>query len=106
VLTLLENPQLKHIQHLARAKALKLRALYELNPEDDAIEFLYTSFEKYLKHHRKEQPALVEATLAFVVLFRALHQKKLKKTILLQKIETTPRLYFRQWLLEKAASWK
>lgn len=106
VLTLLENPQLKHIQHLARAKALKLRALYELNPEDDVIEFLYTSFEKYLKHHRKEQPALVEATLAFVVLFRALHQKKLKKTILLQKIETTPRLYFRQWLLEKAASWK
>lgn len=106
VLTLLENPQLKHMQHVTRAKTLKLRALYELNPDDDAIEPLYTSFEKYLKHHRKEQPALMEATLAFVVLFRALHQKKLKKPMLLQKIETTPRLYFRQWLLEKAKSRK
>lgn len=105
-LQLLDSPQLKHIQHMARSKSLKLRALYEIDPADEAIEFLYTSFEKYLKHHRKEQPELVEATLAFVGLFRDLHQEKLSKPMLQQKIESTPRLYFRQWLLEKTASRK
>jgi hypothetical protein len=106
VIELVKDPQIKHIQHIIRAKALKLRALYELNPQDDVIDDLYFSFKIYLKRNRKEQPDFVDATLSFLDLFNKLYRKKVTKQALIQEIEATPNLYFHQWLLEKAANYK
>lgn len=106
VIELLKDPQIKHIQYIIRSKALKLRALYELNPHDDAIEDLCVSFKIYLKRNRKEQPDFVDATLSFLDLFNKLYREKLTKTALIQQIEATPNLYFYDWLLEKAAKYK
>jgi hypothetical protein len=106
VIELVKDPQIKHIQHVIRAKALKLRALYELNPQDDAMDDLYLSFKIYLKRNRKEQPDFVDATLSFLELFNKLYRRKVTKQALMHEIENTPNLYFYHWLLEKAASYK
>lgn len=105
-LELVENPQLKLIQHMARAKALKLRALYELDIHDDRIEDLCFSFEIYLKRNRQEKPDFVDATLSFLHLFKKLYLRKVSKEALIREIEAAPKLYFQPWLLEKAAKYK
>ncbi len=106
VLDLLEEPQLKHIQHAIRVKALRLRTLYELDPQHDVIEDLLVSFEIYLKRNRHEQPDFVDATLSFLKLFKKLYHVKVSKQMLIQEIEAVPQIYFYHWLLEKAKGYK
>lgn len=107
VLLLLKEPQFKHIQHLGRFKALKLRALYELIPKhDDEIEYLCASFEIYLKRNRLESPDFVDATLSFLKLYKKLFFEKVSRQKLIQEIEATPNLYFYHWLLDKAQGYR
>jgi len=105
-LQITENLQFKHFQHVARSKAIKLKSLYELDPSDDKIWDHCLSFEVYLLRHRTPKTEFIEATLSFIRLFKLFMSKKLSKDQLLNKIETTPTLYFKSWLLEKARHYK
>ncbi|MEM1319425.1 MAG: hypothetical protein AAGG75_04170 [Bacteroidota bacterium] len=88
--------------HAIRAKSLTLIAYYELGWDENTISNFCLSFLGYLKRNRKLKKETVEATENFIKLTRALNQNRIPKQNLAKRILHTERLYFSQWLLEKA----
>lgn len=104
VLNDLEQKDFKYLFNNIRSRALILRSLYECDNQDERIVHYCASFERYLRKHREDiaqQP--VDATLNTVRMVKKLAERKLTRDQLKTAIEETKPLYFKTWLLEKAA---
>ncbi|MCC6458911.1 MAG: hypothetical protein IT260_00470 [Saprospiraceae bacterium] len=96
----------KDIQTQIRTKALLLIGYYETeDPEVDLYTFC-ANFEFFLKRHQGTMFEAVQGTLQFVRFTKNLLQKQLPKEKLIETIQNAGLLYFRPWLLEKAAKYK
>jgi hypothetical protein len=93
------------LHNTIRIKSLALRCHYEI-AEPDFIENFCFSFEGYLRRHRKPKQEAVEATLNFSHIVKKLILERTQKGKLMEEIERTKPLYFKPWLLEKAAVYK
>ncbi len=102
----LEGIGFNNIHEAIRLKTLMVRCYYELHKDEDKIFNYCASFEVYLFRHRKSNKEPVEATLNFIRNTKLLLQRKTPKEKLLHKIENTSPVYFKGWLLEKAADYK
>jgi hypothetical protein len=101
----LEGMRFNNIHQAIRLKTLMIRCYFELKEDEDKILNYCASFEVYLFRHRKSNKESVKATLNFVRNIKLLIQKKISKEKLLHKIEDTSPIYFKSWLLEKAADY-
>ena len=103
----LDHLELKDFEQLfanIRSRSLILRSLYECEENDGRVEDYCASFERYLRKHREEVAAQpVDTMINSVRIVRKLLEQKLTRDQLKTAIEETKPLYFKTWLLEKAA---
>jgi len=100
-LKVLESTEFKDFKFVIRSRSLVLRSYYELGEDVDKIVEYCINFEALLRRQPKTQAGFVEATLAFTSVFKAMAQGKGEKQALVQKVNETPNMYFKKWLLEK-----
>ena len=94
------------LHHAIRSKSLILRSHYEMNDENFDVDESCAAFEIFLKRQQKPNRAAVAATLNFVKIVKKLKRQSQDKQRIINEIENTNPLYFRPWLLEKAAEYK
>lgn len=105
----LERVNLKELHDLyllIRLKTMMLRCYYELGEDQDTILTYCTNFENSLHRLRQPRTEVIKATINFMLLLKVLVRKKTPKDLVLQKIQATQSVFFKPWLLEKAAAYK
>ncbi len=102
-LSVLSLVKTRDLRQLIRLKAFTTRCLFEIMDNEDAIFDYCIAFESFLQRNRKPKKDIVEATLNFVRISKKIIQKKIKEEKLLLEINQTTPIYFKSWLLEKAA---
>ncbi len=105
VLRLFEGKNLKDVNNIVRSKAIILRCYYELNMDMEKTFDFCMAFESYLRRHWKPRKEAFTALLNSLKIMKILIRKNAGKERLLQLIDQTPLLYFKDWLLEKAAAY-
>ncbi len=103
VLQKLQEVEFTDLHHAIRSKSLILRSHYELPDSGTDVVGFCIAFEGYLKRNRKPKREAVEATLNFTRIAKTLSLGKAAKEDVLMEIEATTPIYFKAWLLEKAA---
>jgi hypothetical protein len=88
-----------------RAKSFLLRSYYELDENENLILDFCHSFEKSLRRNKKLGRETILTTLNFIKTVRKLTQKKEDKAVLIAGIKSAEYLFFKDWLLEKAAGY-
>lgn len=101
VVSLLESVSFQTQLDILRSNSLLLRSHYELNAEQHILLDICTYFENLLR--RSPQTESVKAMLAFVLILKRIVTQKSSKKVILQRIENSPDLYSKKWLLEKTA---
>ncbi len=106
VLALLEPAGFKDVNDTIRARALLLRSYYECQADMDMMLEYCNAFDIFLRRNRKSRKAIVIATLNFLRLIKMLIRKKADKEQIVREISQAESLYFKSWLIEKAAVYK
>jgi hypothetical protein len=94
------------LHHAIRSKSVILRSYYEMNDENFDVKEYCAAFEIFLKRQQKTNREAVTATLNFVKIVKKLKRRNEDKQLIISEIENTNPLYFRLWLLEKAAEYE
>ena len=106
VVGLLEQASFKDVNDSIRARALLLRSYYECRADTDKMLVYCHAFEAFLRRNRKSRKAIVTATLNFLRFVKMLITKKTEQGQLIHEIDKAEALYFKSWLLSKAAVYK
>jgi len=102
----LKEVEFTDLHYAIRSKSLIIRSYYELPDSAVDIVGLCIAFESYLKRNRKPKQVAVEATINFIRIVKMLCREKATKEDIVREIEVTTPIYFKAWLLEKAAAYK
>jgi hypothetical protein len=103
--------QLQHIEfadffHAIRTKAQMLRCHYELMDNEVDLENFCVAFDTYLIRNKREHKEVVDAMRNTIGIVKAMYLRKTPKEKLLQAIDAKKHIYLKDWLLEKASSYK
>lgn len=101
VLSLLNGLEFNDLHVTMRLRALLLKTYYETGADFGQTSDYCASFESLLRRNQKPKTDPVEATLAFVLIFRMLLMQKTSKATLVKRINESTNLYFRTWLSNK-----
>jgi len=87
-----------------RAKSLLLRSYFELKYEQDFLLDNCAFFENLLRRSPKTES--VKAMLVFVLTLKLIVTQKSSKSVILKRIQNTPNMYSRKWLLQKTTDYE
>lgn len=102
VLSLLNGLEFDDLHVTIRLRALLLKTFYETEADFERTFNYSASFESLLRRNQNPKTDPVEATLAFVLIFKMLLMQKTSKPTLMKRINESTNLYFRTWLSKKA----
>lgn len=102
VLRLLEGKNLNEVNDTVHSRTMILRCYYELNKDPEKVVDFCTALESYSRRHWKPKGEAYEAMANSLKIMKMLIRKKVSKERVLQDINGTPLLFFKDWLLEKA----
>ena len=105
VLYLLEPAKFEAHLDILRSKSLLLRSYYELHADEDIILDTCAYLESFLRRSSPKTEA-IKAMLTFVLILKRLVVQKSSKKVIIDRIEKTPMLYCKNWLLEKTMQYK
>lgn len=88
-----------------RAKSFLLRCYCELGESEELILLFCDSFEKFLRRNKNLGKESILTTMNFIKAVRKLTQKKEDKAALIAEIGNAEFVFFKDWLLEKAAGY-
>ncbi|MFT4760617.1 MAG: hypothetical protein ACI9XO_003288 [Paraglaciecola sp.] len=100
-LDLLRTTFKKNIFYIAKAKRLELVCLFELDYEDVFLLSMSRAFEQLLRCNGLISEALRKSLLNFNKFFRLLLSPHQNKTQLLEKLNQTEFIMYKQWLIAK-----
>ncbi len=103
VLKELGNVDFIDLEHAIRSKSLVIRCMYELKCDSPQFDSYYHAFEIFLYRKKKKRPEAVNSLLNFIRLLKLIYEGNTPRATLVEKINATSSLYYRDWLLEKAA---
>ena len=96
----------KDLHLFIRLKTMKMRCYYELDFDENTLLDYCVASEYGLRRFRKPRDGAVVATFAFIRLLKILVRKKSPKNVVTSEIEKAEPVFFKSWLLEKAAKYK
>jgi len=94
------------LPHAIRSKSLILRSYFEIADGNLDTEGFCLVFELYLKRHQTPKRELITATANFVKIVKKLIRRKETKEAITHEIQNANPIYFKSWLLEKAADYE
>lgn len=93
------------LQHAILLQSLILRSYFEIADDKFDTEDFCLVFELFLKRHQTPKRESITATANFVKIVKKLVRRKESKASIINEIQSTNPIYFKTWLLEKAANY-
>ncbi len=101
VLNLLEEIKFKNTFFEMSRRHLIIRSYYDSEKDIDVMLDFCRAYERFIKYKKELSTRIIEASLAFTKMFKSIIKGKHTKIELLQLVNSTEHLHYRDWLLKK-----